>query len=183
MIEELFSTPLYVSQLDNFEEIKTQLGEVLPDIGFTSGNHYLTDPTFTEDLLLKYNLYKLRNELDRHIREYCKHLNYECGEYVIKSWLSMYKKGQYAHIHEHGHYDIAGVVYFQTNGEDGDIFFTSANPFLSISKIFQNMLSMSWTHKPIPGKILLFPGWLSHGVRTNDTDNTRISFSFNVLFK
>jgi len=70
MIEELFSTPLYVSQLDNFEEIKTQLGDILPDIGFTPGNHYLTDPTFREDLLFKHNLYKLRKEIDRHIREY-----------------------------------------------------------------------------------------------------------------
>ena len=40
-----------------------------------------------------------------------------------------------------------------------------------------------WEHKPEVGKILLFPGWLKHGINTNNTDNIRISLSFNICFK
>ena len=38
-------------------------------------------------------------------------------------------------------------------------------------------------YTPKEGKILLFPGWLEHGVKTNLTDNVRMSLSFNVYFK
>ena len=32
------------------------------------------------------------------------------------------------------------------------------------------------------GTILLFPSWLAHSVDANRSDETRISFSFNVMF-
>ena len=33
---------------------------------------------------------------------------------------------------------------------------------------------------PEKGKLVLFPSWIYHGVRPNDTDDTRISLSFNA---
>jgi len=189
MIEELFSTPLYVSVLNEFESIKIEMSEVLPNVDFMpgrkllAGTHLLSDPSFKEDLFEKYDLPKLKEELDVHIREYCKHIQYEPKEYDLTSWLALYQKGQYAQIHDHGDADISGVIYFQTNGNDGNIFFTSPNPHLRTAKIFQHLPSMTWTHQPAVGKVILFPGWLQHGVMTNETDGIRVSFSFNVKFK
>jgi ectoine hydroxylase-related dioxygenase (phytanoyl-CoA dioxygenase family) len=31
--------------------------------------------------------------------------------------------------------------------------------------------------------LLLFPGWLEHGVATNETTSDRVSISFNINFK
>ena len=36
---------------------------------------------------------------------------------------------------------------------------------------------------PTEGELILFPGWLDHGVQTNDTDDERVSVSFNIRFE
>ena len=32
------------------------------------------------------------------------------------------------------------------------------------------------------GTLLLFPGWLKHGIRPNKTDVPRVSLSFDIIF-
>ena len=44
-------------------------------------------------------------------------------------------------------------------------------------------MGTDFEHEPMEGKLIIFPGWLLHGVRQNSTDNTRISLSFNITFK
>ena len=124
---------------------------------------------------------KLSKEIDKHLKEYCSEIGYEYKRYKIDSWLSKFGKGNYAHIHHHGITDISGVYYYKTNGNDGKIFFETPNPFLDTQLCYLRY-GETWEHKPQEGKILLFPGWLRHGVRTNETDNTRISLSFNIYF-
>ena len=93
----------------------------------------------------------------------------------------MFKKGNYAHIHKHGFSDISGVYYYRTNGSDGDIFFETPVTETGCSKFWSNH-SLTFNIAPEKGLIILFPGWLSHGVRTNTTDNQRISLSFNINY-
>ena len=67
-----------------------------------------------------------------------------------------------------------------TLSKDGDIFFEPPFPQMKQSKVFYQH-SASWDHIPDPGKLILFPGWLPHGVKTNTTDTDRISLSFNTF--
>ena len=94
----------------------------------------------------------------------------------------MFQKGNYAHIHKHGFSDISGVYYYRTNGSDGDIFFETPVTETGCSKFWINH-SLTFNIAPEKGLIILFPGWLSHGVRTNTTDDQRISLSFNINYK
>ena len=105
----------------------------------------------------------------------------EYKKYELQSWFSKFTPGDYAQIHNHKHVDISGVYYYKTNGDDGDFFFESPNPHLSTSYTFGH-LGRRWEYKPKSGKILLFPGWLNHGVKTNETKDERISLSFNIIF-
>ena len=34
---------------------------------------------------------------------------------------------------------------------------------------------------PIPGRLIVFPAWLWHSVETNESDQLRISVSFNII--
>ena len=43
--------------------------------------------------------------------------------------------------------------------------------------------SSTWSYPPQEGRLILFPAWLSHGVRENETDEDRISISFNLVPK
>ena len=184
-IEQLFPTPLYSAHVNNFEVIKNKIDGCIEKIDFQyreqwGRTHLLTDPTFTEDILTKYGLNVVKKEIDYHLKQYCKELRFPLRKYDMSSWFIMMREGNYAHIHDHCPTDISGVLYYKTNSDDGDIHFHTPHPFFKMSKCFNNQ---SWRHRPEEGKILLFPGWLQHGVETNTTDNVRISLSFNIQFK
>ena len=94
----------------------------------------------------------------------------------MKSWFSKFENGDFGHIHSHLPWDISGCYYFKTQHDDGKIFFEDPKPHRLL------FLSSRWEHKPIEGKMLLFPSWLQHGIHRNLTKNTRVSFSFNIFF-
>ena len=190
MIENLHSTPIYGDVVSGYNAINSYLDKIIDDVNFNmksdwGSTHYIStnfDPNTQPNIIDDYNLKEVYKEIDIHLERYCHELNFPIMDYNMQSWLSMFKKGNYGHVHNHVDADISGVYYYKTNGEDGNIFFESANPFLEISKCFMNIAEV-WEHKPQVGKILLFPGWLKHGIKTNNTDNIRISLSFNIYFK
>ena len=148
-----------------------------------SATHYLsTDFVGEFNIIKELGLHKIKKEIDKHVRNYCDELGFEMQEYKMESWFSKFEKGNYAHIHNHGITDISGVYYYKTNGEDGRLFFKSPNKNLETSKCYIK-LSGRRKYKPREGDIVLFPGWLDHGVETNSTDNIRISLAFNILFQ
>ena len=186
MIEYLYPTPIYCCLVNEFESIQQEISRCMNKVDFQMKDsfgttHYLSPTSFKENIFDKYRLKSLSKEIDKHLRLYCDDLRFPSHDYEITSWFAKYKKGNYANINGHGHTDISGVYYYKTNQKDGDLFFESPTPNLQTSKCY-NKLGDSWDHTPIEGKLLLFPGWLRHGVRTNTTDNTRISISFNIYF-
>lgn len=186
-IEPTFVTPIYASFVSDFPKIKYKIDNVIDKVNYSyksewGKTHLLSDTGFEENIINKLKLKCLLDEIDKHVRNYCDELNFKYKKYKMTSWVAKFQPGDFAHIHEHGHSDISGVFYYKTNENDGDLVFTSPNPFLKTSKLFAGT-ELSWIHKPVEGKILLFPGWIPHGVKTNETDNTRISISFNINFE
>lgn len=186
-IEPTFVTPIYASFVSDFPKIKYKIDNVIDKVNYSyksewGETHLLSDTGFGENIINKLRLKCLSDEIDKHVRNYCDELNFKYKKYKMTSWVAKFQPGDFAHIHEHGHSDISGVFYYKTNEDDGDLVFTSPNPFLKTSKLFAGT-ELSWIHKPIEGKILLFPGWIPHGVKTNETDNIRISISFNINFE
>jgi uncharacterized protein (TIGR02466 family) len=93
--------------------------------------------------------------------------------------MTLNELGSYAVMHDHGSSDISGVYYYKTNEQDGNLFFQTPNKLLSSNFLFKSIPSIV-EYTPKVGKIVLFPGWLNHGVHTNTTDNERVSISFNI---
>jgi len=187
MIESLFASPIYFNKVNNFLEIQSEITECIDNMEFSMKDewgktHFVSDDSFSENFIGKYNLNNFSNELRIHLTEYCSAIDFNMRDYKIRSsWLSVFNNGNYGQIHSHGTVDMAGVYYYKTNGEDGDIFFESSNLNLESSLCYYN-LAERWKHKPIEGKILLFPGWMKHGIMTNTTEDSRISLSFNIQF-
>jgi uncharacterized protein (TIGR02466 family) len=101
--------------------------------------------------------------------------------YKMECWMTFMRKGSYAHIHSHGRADIAGVYYYLADETDANIFFVNPVKQMGQAACFEHLdkrLSVS----PKIGKILLFPGWLEHGVETSTSDKERASISFNIRF-
>jgi len=192
-----FGTPIYTSLIrsNKFDQVQKDLDTVyntmLAEDKFQhhrrSRSHMLSDTTFSSNFIEEYKLENFQEELEFQLMEYLKGIGSDIGTVrpftykITSSWMTLNKKDSYAVIHSHGRSDISGVYYFKTNGEDGDIFFESPNKVIHTSYVFSHF-GRSWSHKPQVGKIILFPGWLEHGVATNHTDNDRVSISFNIDF-
>ncbi len=187
----LFSTPVYHGVVDRFDEVQNELNDCITNINFGmrdgwSSTHYLSDPHFQQNLIIESNLNIFKSEIEKHLKEYCIKTGVPagsngswCDNYsIISSWFALFKRGNYAHIHNHGDCDIAGVYYFKKSSDDGSFFFTSPVPAQDSSCFRTGRVVLN----PNEGEIVMFPGWLNHGVETNDTDEDRCSISFNILF-
>ncbi|MAS47950.1 MAG: hypothetical protein CL557_11115 [Alphaproteobacteria bacterium] len=186
-IHNLYPTPLYQSMVKNYDGVQDELKKTIKDnITFDMNecwsSHYLSDIFFKLNVCEEYHMQVFLAELATHLQDYCKYLNFNGNCKVTESWFSLFKKGNYGHLHHHGSADISGVYYFKTNGEDGNLFFDSPNPHLGTSTVFYGMTPRHEI-KPIQGQLLLFPGWLMHGIQTNTTDEDRVSLSFNIDFE
>ena len=180
-----FPTPIYSSQISDYDTIQTELEESYNTIDFSMnpnwGNtHYLSDPEFRENLIIKYNLENFYKEVHNHLNNYCESIGFSIREYFISSsWFALFKKGNYAHVHNHGDCDIAGVYYFKKVDDDGSLFFCNSSQVAECSIFKTGRITTNCSE----GDILLFPGWMDHGVETNNTDDDRISLSFNISFR
>jgi uncharacterized protein (TIGR02466 family) len=194
MIENIFATPLYYDGVRNFDEIQNELNNISnltfynpPDWNNT---HKITSKDLSsnsnmQNIIGDKNLKCFAGELDYHLRMYCAELEFDFVPYtILESWITQFEPGDYAHTHNHADADISGVYYYNTagTGEDGNIFFETPCPSVASSGCFFKKYARRYTHKAMNGKILLFPGWLNHGVTRNNSTIVRNSLSFNIYF-
>ncbi len=200
MIHNIFPTRIYMNKVGRYDEIQkefTRAKEIFDtEVGWDQlwDSHLITDDQFVDNIVKKYNLTAFEEELKRHVSEYVTEANQngpmtrqtplmdnpDIGYRITASWMARYDKGHHAICHEHGWADIAGVYYYQTNGEDGNIYFQT--PVLAQTTTFWDSTPNTQIYPPEQGGIILFPGWMRHGVHANTTDHTRISVSFNLTF-
>jgi len=191
MFVNLFATPIYHNTISD-NGIKNEIDSIIDDVKLEyreewGQTHYIStnfSSNISSNALDEYNLMELKKNIHKNLIEYLKVLNYPISnlKYDTESWFSLFEKGNYAHIHSHGTADISGVYYYKTNKKDGDIFFEPPLSQLKQSKLFYNH-SASWPLTPEEGKLIIFPGWLNHGVKTNTTESERISLSFNIRLR
>ena len=186
MIDNVFPLPIYYDYVDNLNEIQTELGDCAERLQYEMTDQhrmYCNDHSYQSDVIGDQGLTKFSEELSRHIMRYGDGLGFTTGKHsalsqyrIDSSWIVVYKKGNYCQVHSHGYVDFAGIYYINTNGNDGNIYFVSPRD----SGI--PCLGRSVEYKPEVGKIMMWPGWLQHGVEENFTDNDRIGLSFNITF-
>ena len=105
--------------------------------------------------------------------------------YITQSWANYTKKGQWHHKHEHPNSFISGVFYVQAQKDIDKIYFYK-NGYQQIKLPTDNYNlynSDSWWLGVETGQLILFPSHLTHMVQAVQTDETRISISFNTFLK
>ena len=191
-----FPTPLYAAMVDDFDEIQKECDGAVknskfgynPDFGMT---HKLSAPNFNTNILVDNSMPALTKQIGIHLEQFLQAIGFDKSDaynpdypFMWKfdcSWMTKFDYRDYAHTHNHGNCDVSGVYYYKLGGTNtGDIFFESPCPSQVTSYAYQH-----YAHKqyqiPQEGKILLFPGYLNHGVATNESDHDRMSLSFNIL--
>lgn len=109
-----------------------------------------------------------------------------CFVILENLWVNINQKGDTNSVHIHDNSFVSGAYYVKATEDQGSIiFYKSYNQdFITASQAqvqYYTALSASAiAFKPETGKLVMFPGWLPHGVERNSTDEDRISISFNV---
>ncbi len=167
MLKYFNNIPIYYNFIDL--SVNDQIDNIINLIEFSQEKTWGDKNFFTSafnygdgiNVLNVYNLTELKEQIDTHFKKYIKkNVNYD-----IESWFTLIEKGYHSHVHDHMA-DYSGIYYYNTNGNDGDLFFTNESSKLNV--------------KPEKGKILIFPSKLKHGVETNETNHERISLAFNI---
>ena len=182
---QAFGVNLHFEPINNKDSIQKELLSKLDEVDFNmkegwGETHYLSDPTFKENFLIEKGCKLFNQELENHLRSYFNVYGFQASGYqIVSSWLTCMRKGNYAHIHDHGDCHVSGVYYIKRQPNDGDIFFTSPNPCASSNPLTSSSSRM--VAKDVPeGVIMLWPGFLRHGVETCNNIEDRISLSFNI---
>ncbi len=104
---------------------------------------------------------------------------------ITQSWLNKNEKGQEHHEHMHPNSIISGVWYPQIHEKLPPIKFINRHqPQMNVGVRQYNTFNSSTFMLPLKmGELLIFPSHLTHGVPSNQSDEVRISLSFNTWAK
>ncbi len=115
-------------------------------------------------------------------------LEVEYESYVItECWANMNIRGVSHPTHSHPNSYLSGVYYAKAPENCGRIVFRDPRPQTAI--IFAKPKRMNDFNvnqiklAPQEGMLIVFPSWLQHFVQPNQSDEERLSISFNMMFK
>jgi uncharacterized protein (TIGR02466 family) len=165
-----FQTPIAVSNIE------------LPSIDHLSWNisrNFLqTEATLQKDEHLKWFV----KDIEQAANEFCNGIGHESRKFFItQMWANKYSSNQGIHTHHHANSFFSGVVYFDNVGST--VFLRDSNVKNILQIPILNHTSYSTNIYEVPsesGRMVLFPSYLVH-YSTNETDQERISISFNLM--
>ena len=193
MIRELhFPTPIYHFDIKD-QSLNTQLEKNImnwmnQDKGVTRTNvrgwHSTTDMhTKPEYARLVKALYEAQNKIYQEE-------NYESEPFLGNMWANVNPPGGYNRAHLHPNCTWSGVYYIKTPEKCGELKLKDprtgaemSSPKMKKSNTLPERLWREVTYIPVAGRCIMFPAWLIHCVEPNDSNDIRISVSFNFLQK
>ncbi len=197
MQESFFPTQIYFKDLKNSEEINAKLIKGITawknrdEKGIVRSNslgwHSAVDMHHRKEFnYITKELFKMQREIFDH-----EGYDVDTEAYCDNMWANVNYKYSHNRNHVHPGALFSGVYYVQAPKHCGRIWFTDprgeAHCQVPIYKRNSVKPKHSWRevyYEPIPGRLIMFPGWLTHEVEPNMTtekgsDGWRISLSFN----
>ena len=190
-IIDLFPTPLFETNIPEkfssviswFYEQELAIGVDSSNYGERSKNSYILDSPECTDL---------KNYILSLVKEYGDILGYNYSSYkTSQSWLSFKHPGQLHSSHTHPNSLISGVFYFGniTSSTPSIKFLKSSGGFnqsilmpqLSENPKYPQYSSPEFYMNALPGRLLLFPSYLTHAVPINNSNDVRCSLAFNIV--
>ena len=186
-----FSTPIWISEIGNFENINKELlkyinieksknpeGQIKSNVkGWHSNEFDLKDE----------KLKAFITEISKNIGAAVNDMNWDLESQLVKitsMWSIINKKEAFNERHHHGNSALSAAYYVKAEKNAGNIIFfdpRQANVFHHpISKESNNINAQAQSVTPKPGTLVLFPSYLEHKVDENQSNDERIVISFNV---
>ena len=190
MIKEIFPIRIYESYIEDssYYKIRNDLQTYIPSNkdNFKIVNSWLGN-TMTDFPITKFYSKELEQEIYKHSYKYIEGLNPHIYELTIgQVWVNLNLKNTFQEEHHHlgSGAQFSGTIYINTVDHGGDFEIINSNnyEYYNDSNI-GNIERFKVTIKPEIKKIIIFPSYLMHRVTPNNTDETRLSVSFNISRK
>jgi len=101
-------------------------------------------------------------------------------------WTTIYPEGGFVPEHIHSCFSISGVFYVKAKPNCGDIVFKDPSWVAKTMNSWNDeefpRFHSSYRITPTEGMMVLFPSWLPHSTRANESGDDRIIVSFNLDF-
>ena len=199
-ISKWFGYPIYISQIQNYEQINKEILPILKkDVTATNSQYARTTDIKAKDLQSIDDNLHLDERFDNLFKEitqviiaalHGQHYDLELFElYITKSWATYSNKDQFIAYHRHmtSHFSF---VYYVEADDQGNLFFIDDEAHkvgLNIPKrdpYFKKWNEINYAKAEYPastGNIVVFPSNLSHETGMNEKESPRISISGDVL--
>ena len=186
-----FSTPVWIKQLNNFENINDELKSYIyqarkdnPE-GVKKSN---VNGWHSEGFDLKnQSLKNFITEISNNIGSAIKDMNWDLDSQIARitnMWAIINKDRAFNERHHHGNSSLSAAYYVKAEKNAGDLIFfdpRQANVFHHPTSKEANSLNCQvQSVAPRAGTLVLFPSYLEHKVAENLSNEERIVVSFNV---
>tara|TARA_Y100000361_G_scaffold135500_1_gene135441 strand:+ start:185 stop:775 length:591 start_codon:yes stop_codon:yes gene_type:complete len=191
-IESLFPTVMFHWDVDSFEENKKEIikycyAEKKRDpqgIVKSNSGGWQSDSDHHEGSII-YSF--LKKEVSNYLSSRCIFKD-EVTIDFDNMWININQKGDYNLIHNHPDCSLSGVLWIKTPENSGKLMLVNPNDFVQsrMINLFQSWVRDDYAiHNAyymdlVPGRVVLFPSHLLHGVQSNESRQDRISVSFNI---
>ena len=186
-----FSTPIWVSKIDNHEDINKEMVNYITDLqnidpqGVQKSNF---KGWHSKDFDLKNEEPKKFIEgIKKNINFALNDMNWDLNKQSVSInnlWAIINEKGAWNQKHHHSNSDLSAAYYVSAHENCGDIVFYDPRPAPvnkhPIPKSPNNLNATVNSIKPEAGMLVLFPSYLEHSVNPNMSDKKRIVISFNI---
>ena len=115
--------------------------------------------------------------------------HYESEPFLGNMWANINPPGGMNRAHQHPNSLWSGVYWIKTPKDCGDLKIDDPRSSAAMSRprqkpgILPTRLYRETHYKPIAGRCIMFPSWLMHCVDPNQSNDIRISVSFNFMQK
>ena len=189
-VEFFFSTPVYIKDIPNAVELNRYLEEKIiqwsqQDKGVSKTNaggwHSTTEMNQKEEYnVLTKELFAMQDEI--FAKELLTH-----KPVLGNMWANINYPGNFNRPHLHPNSLFSGVYWVKTPKNSGTFMIYEPRPGAQCNMPNRKegkLPSQLWREvhfEPIAGRCIMFPAWLWHEVKPNESNDVRISVSFNFL--
>jgi len=192
MIRELhFPTPIYILDIKdqslNLQLEKDVINWMNQDKGITRTN--VNGWHSTTDMHEKSEFKRLVNALYEAQKKIYIEEHLESEPFLGNMWANVNPPGGMNRAHQHPNSLWSGVYYIKATENSGDLKIDDPRNCASMIRPKQKQgklparLYRETHYKPVTGRCIMFPSWLMHCVDPNESNDIRISVSFNFLQK
>jgi len=191
---ELFPTIIFKDFYPKVQELKENLFPKLSNIfeeTKNNNNDFMRDGTLCSYHTSPYLHLEFPEEtknivefVENAAKEYWKQCHYHSGltPYVFQLWANSTPRGGWVDSHLHGNMPFTGVVYVDASPEQGNLIIENPLDMVLMSQPISPEVKYPMT-KEIDvnsGDLVMFPGYIKHSVKPNNTDVPRLILGFNI---